>query len=385
MVLLKEKSFPWWRSHRLKSLRDPCFRGKRTNKIKEEHSVNATRNTRNKTVTKFKTKNKQQRVTTQRTIQKKKPPVIKFALMILLSGGALGGAIYWGVKHNKQVANQRSQKEIERQKLAELQAKEDDLAASKWNEVLKIYTPALEDVTLVEEAIGSLKDFIEENPTSSRLSLVNSYIAKLESVKEKAEGKILYQQKKKANQAIDIVNNLVKEAQRYIDGKEYLKAHNLFANYNGPLIEETKIEREKHMAQFNALADKERQKIEADKMAKIQEQRELIVAEVVQEKSINPFMNINELKLKQLYPGIMPIISDYKKSGEIIKDYYKRNIGKEVSITQKEKVYACKIIKTGTSEMLVQMLFNGRKVKTKIRYSSLSLNDKTSAIESVNP
>ena len=119
-------------------------------------------------------------------------------------------------------------------------------------------------------------------------------------------------------------------------------------------------------------------------MAEMQQQRESIVADVVQNKSIKPLLNINEEKLQQLYPGILPILNDYKNVNKIIKNYFKLNVGKVISITQGNKVHRCKIIKTESSKMLVNMIVNGRKLSTKIKYKSLSLSDNIRAIESVN-
>ena len=219
--------------------------------------MDTARNTKRTPVTKFTSKNRQQRATTQRPIAKKKAPVMKLALMLLLSGGAGCGAIYWGINYNKQVKEQRLQKEMVTQRLSELKEAEENAVTETWHKVSRVYAPALKDVSLVVDAIDRLNTFITEHPDSARSITAKNYIVKLESVKRKEANALVYKKRKRVIQAAEIVNNLIKEAQIHINSKQYLEAHNLFANYSGPLLEETKIERQKNMAQLNSLADKE--------------------------------------------------------------------------------------------------------------------------------
>ena len=334
---------------------------------------------------KFKVNSRRGTQPPRRTAIKKKPPILKFSVMMILTAASIAGAVYWGIEHNKTAKAEFIVKVVQERALNEAKAQDDEVSYRRWNNILKVYKPATKDVTLADKAIADLEKFISAKADPNRIVTAQHYITRLENLKRKHQASLVYKQKKLNNQIVEVINKLVKQAQSDINKKQYLEAFNIFAQYKGPLAEESKVGRQNHMDQLNSLAEKERQGIAAAKIVKEQEFLDSIAADIVHDKSIASLENADNTYITSINPGIIPLIKDYKNAASIVIDYFKANEGKVMSLTRGTKSFKTKIIKTERQQMQVIQIVHGKKFSTKIKYRNLFLGDKVRAIESVNP
>lgn len=331
-----------------------------------------------------KTTNKFKKVE-KRAVQKPKTSIMKPVAILAIAGVAIAGAVNYGLsKADKvkaeQISKAQKQKAIEEAEAAE--ALKEEKTRAEWNEIHVLYKPALNDEAKTESVIERINLFKLEYPNSKLVATADRYLAKLidrQTARENTKNKI------KENDKILTMNKLIGQAQTFINSKKYIEAYNVFADYNGPLAEEIKPQREEQMEYLNKLVNGQKITQEEFQVQKQTDFYKELTKSIVRSKSSAPLKKYDTPEIHKGKPQLAELIDDYKKNSTSLATYYKKCSGKSTMLSINGEKNVVKIIDADSTQIFVSQKVNNSILKRKIKYKEIDLKDKAKAISKIAP